>query len=1120
MDSSGNASMNGSQSANNPSYSFLDGIQSFAASDPLQNGGEDYSQYFDPALFESTTIGHGFSQQPQQPMPPNFNSNVAKQSNSSGLPQYNSPQPNYGLNQYPPALYDSRQIPQQNYDSRFFPRPSASPVGFDGGYPYQQHMPFTGQNYGAQHVNMPQRQSPSPAPPYPARQPQSSPYMNAGPRPSQLSQVQVWTNLAKGLKPPLTWEQSSEMMHYPNFQEQTHQPSNTYVDPSLLTANQINSTNNTIPQFQSHQSFIAPSYFKPGSTVDPRSLQPVQPASSQIPQTAPAIQIKPEKVSKPRTPKDPHAPKKLKSITKNDGTVGSVSEPESESDSELVIEDQESPEITPALLTVSKPTDDRGRALYEAVQAVWSPRNKPAPAEKIRTAIAAFGDTVRNLRDAWKAKNDSLRKSEIPGSPTASQAAQLKDAVSRYRHVMESVMARSLLYGHPAIVKRLGDNPITMSALYSFMLDRFNAGDYDSPLVGAILKFVVEFKTLDTEMLEMTKLSKILQRLTKKATTDIKSMSQAILDNAATASAAKAAKGTHSKPEKPASPGAADGTRKDAVTGMKRAREGDLASQPAPKKIVKVIPASSKPLALQNAERRKALDAAQASKGSDKAATAAAPPNAGAKAKVAVTAPPKSAVFSSLMSASKRPGTSIAARAAAAAANKEKTPMDTVPASNPTLARKESPTRNGGPVPVAKTTSSFLGLLADMEKKPEKEVKKETENPNETEEEKTKRLRKEARRKLRVSWKADGELVETRLFTHDPEEEVGQGDSLRRDAGDTGREGEALKMHKDMDDLEEDEDEDSFDDFEPYTPPPEVDFSVLKDEADSLTINSIKNGGGMKPESPSSEAQNKHEQDTVMTIYTSKADRPPTPKEPDDSMDDFEPAEPETPFGEPTEVTRQREEEYRARLARNQPSLNLVPSRTDLAAQIQAISMGQAPPQQSGIISTELQRALGMLGQPAQGTPPPQAGPTPNLNLQALLQTVQQVTQNLQGQNQQPQYSTPAQTPAPTTNLSALLASMQQTSQGQTPALPLGLGGSVNPYPGSTDESSRKHGRADSNDYDNDGSRKGGNKKKKAGWGGDQAKPYNYKTQPCSFWEQGKCIKGDSCTYRHGDEEM
>lgn len=110
--------------------------------------------------------------------------------------------------------------------------------------------------------------------------------------------------------------------------------------------------------------------------------------------------------------------------------------------------------MTPALLTVSAPTDERGKALYNAVQAVWSPRNKPASPEKIRSGIVGFAETVRNLRDAWKAKNDMLRKAELPNSPTAGDAVALKDEVARYRQVTESVMSRSLLYGHPSIVKR------------------------------------------------------------------------------------------------------------------------------------------------------------------------------------------------------------------------------------------------------------------------------------------------------------------------------------------------------------------------------------------------------------------------------------------------------------------------------------------------------------------------------------------------------------------------------------------------------------------------------------------------------------------------------------------
>jgi hypothetical protein len=218
-------------------------------------------------------------------------------------------------------------------------------------------------------------------------------------------------------------------------------------------------------------------YFKGSPTVDPRSLQgpqPLHPAPSGASQPShPGMQISPqqerqltrlalvalpksEKPSKTKTSNDPHAPRAPKSQAKRDTAKaeGRPYESDSGSDDELAIQDEEPAEMTPALLTVAPPTDERGRALYSAVQAVWSPRNRPAAPEKIRNGIAGFGETVRSLRDAWKAKNESLRKAELPDSPTATDAASLKEEVARYRQAMESVAARSLLFGHPAIVKR------------------------------------------------------------------------------------------------------------------------------------------------------------------------------------------------------------------------------------------------------------------------------------------------------------------------------------------------------------------------------------------------------------------------------------------------------------------------------------------------------------------------------------------------------------------------------------------------------------------------------------------------------------------------------------------
>ncbi len=103
---------------------------------------------------------------------------------------------------------------------------------------------------------------------------------------------------------------------------------------------------------------------------------------------------------------------------------------------------------------------------------------------------------------------------------------------------------------------------------------------------------------------------------------------------------------------------------------------------------------------------------------------------------------------------------------------------------------------------------SFAETMANLTKPKEAEpvAKTEDNRPPETEEEKSKRLRKEERRKLRVSFKPDDSLTDIRLFTHDPEEEVGHEDSMMRDVDDIGGEGRMLKMHKDFDMMDEEED--------------------------------------------------------------------------------------------------------------------------------------------------------------------------------------------------------------------------------------------------------------------------------------------------------------------------
>ena len=120
----------------------------------------------------------------------------------------------------------------------------------------------------------------------------------------------------------------------------------------------------------------------------------------------------------------------------------------------------------------------------------------------------------------------------------------------------------------------------------------------------------------------------------------------------------------------------------------------------------------------------------------------------------------------------------------------------------------------GEPEPAPKPTFSFAATMANLQKQKETPAPKpEDVRKPETSEEKQRRLRKEERRKLRVSFKSDDELVQVREFMHDPEEDMGHEDSQTRDVGDSRGEGQMLKMHKDLELMDEDED---------YEPPEEI----------------------------------------------------------------------------------------------------------------------------------------------------------------------------------------------------------------------------------------------------------------------------------------------------------
>ncbi|EEP81252.1 predicted protein [Uncinocarpus reesii 1704] len=637
---------------------------------------------------------------------------------------------------------------------------------------------------------------------------------------------------------------------------------------------------------------------------------------------------------------------------------------------------------------------------------------------------------------------------------------------------------------------------------------------------------------MDQAMLEKTKNDKILARFVKKGGEIVKKLAKTVLDNAAlvTKNKAELAKpapkeslpqGTVRKEQpEPSYPQVV--IRNSApLVAKKRAREGEDSNSPAPKRVVS--PPNIKPLsrllpATTNTTQRGAA-------GND-GKPASHNVNAPNKPKANIVTPkPTPSLFSSLMSASKKPGTSNAARAAAAAAAKEK-------------AKTEQETARPPPRP----TFSFAETLADLSKPKKPEVAKPVEElPPESEEEKAKRLRKEERRRLRVSWKPDETLVEVRLFTHDPEEEIGRDDSARRDLSDLAGEGRTLKMHRGLDDLDEDDD----DDMLPYHAPSEVDFTVL--EASDRSRNFFKTGGEIAPKSPAKEEQDQRESNTLSVFYASPDDVPISPKEPSVLDKEEESYEPEDDFGQPNDQVQARSAKYFAAMAAiaakaagtkvgkpptppaatvSSATSSHTPAQMDITSLLKVLqqnplSQSQTPQQlpQPQSNTSDLERIFNQFREPNQ-TPLQQASQVPQMNTaptapgldwQKLLNVV-----TLQKQMQQaPSFPQIQATQGP--DLAAVLAQLNpggQQGQQQQMAQPLEFSQQsvATPY----ENPERKRYREGAESHEGDDISYGYNKRFKAnGESGKSKKHHKSGLVPCRYWKEGKCLKGADCTFRH-----